>query len=246
MQIYQILNKKTGKSYVGKSKDYMHRFEKHKKAAKAKVNRRLYDSMNHHGIDSFELLLLEELCNVTRQEANIRETYWIETLGTLMPNGYNMTKGGDGGNTLEFWSEEDKHNLYKQQGDKRRGKRNKEWCDAISKGATVREATKTPEQRAQESEKISNTLKEKYKQGIITPTLPPKKFGEDHPGYIKVDTELVLDLIKSCRTQTQISEQLQVPITAIRARLKELTGKSFLEWRREYGIVGRLSKPRVD
>jgi len=119
--IYQILNKITNKSYIGKSIDYKKRFETHLKNAKNKVNRRLYDSINFHGSDNFELILLETINSKNKQEIDEREKLWICKLNTLVPNGYNMTSGGDGGNTIESWDEIKKQELYKRQA-KNRGK----------------------------------------------------------------------------------------------------------------------------
>ena len=162
MQIYQILNKITRKSYVGKSKDYQNRFLNHKKAARNKCNRRLYDSMNHHGIENFELILLEELGNVTRQEASDKETFWVTKLNTLMPNGYNMTPGGDGGNTIEFWSDADKKKLWEQQGKARTGIKKTELAKKkMSIAAGIREANKTVDEKRIIAEKISITNKER-------------------------------------------------------------------------------------
>lgn len=176
MQIYQILNKITGKSYVGKSKDYQNRFLNHKKAARNKCNRRLYDSMNHHGIENFELILLEELGNVTRQEASDKETFWVAKLNTMMPNGYNMTPGGDGGNTIEFWSDADKKKLWDQQGKSRTGiKKTESAKQNMSVAASIREAKKTTDEKSSIAEKISNTNKEK---GISPPEYTKWKKGQ--------------------------------------------------------------------
>jgi group I intron endonuclease len=243
MDIYQIRNKITNKSYVGKSANYIKRFESHKKGAIQKVNRRLYDSINHHGIDNFELILLERC---SKEESNDRERYWILTLNSITPNGYNMTKGGDGGNTLEFWLEENKKLLYQQQGNSRRYPRNAQWRASLSKAAKLRESEKTEEEKKKISNQISDTLKRRYKNGEIKAIAPPKRYGRDHPGYIDVDVDIVILRIKECKTQHQISQELLVPVTAIRARLKEKLGKTFLELRREYGIIGKLSKPRLD
>ncbi len=240
MQIYQILNKVTGKSYVGKSKDYSARFRRHQENAKRKINRRLYDSINFHGIENFELILLEDLGEVSKSFADEREKFWVENLNTLMPNGYNMTKGGDGGNTLESWTDEEKQKLWSEQGKKRTGKSRsestKKLLSEIFKGRIISE-----EQR----KKISDTLKQKYKSGEIK-AVTPINYGQDHPGFIDVNIDEVLSLIKACKTLKYISETLGVSKHAIRSRLVEQTGKNFLEWRREYGIHGKLSAPRVD
>lgn len=176
MKIYQILNKITGKSYVGKSKDHLNRFKDHKQAAADKCNRRLYDSMNHHGIENFELILLEDLGDVFRQEASDKETFWITKLNTLMPNGYNMTTGGDGGNTLDFWSEEEKRKLWSQQGKSRTGiKKSEAAKEKMAVAAGIREANKTTEEKRIIAEKISNTNKEK---GISPPDYTKWRKGQ--------------------------------------------------------------------
>lgn len=52
--------------------------------------------MRFHGVDSFNVSVIEE--NVeTQDQANTREIYWIQNLGTLAPDGgYNETIGGGG------------------------------------------------------------------------------------------------------------------------------------------------------
>jgi hypothetical protein len=117
--------------------------------------------MQHHGVEHFELILVEYLGDVSRSEANKREQFWISEYNSVIPNGYNMTRGGDGGNTLEFWSEADKRSLWSQQANKRVGqKRSEETCKRLSeiaRGRVITEETR---------KKISNTNKEK---GITPP-----------------------------------------------------------------------------
>jgi len=208
MQIYQILNKITGKSYVGKSKDYQNRFLNHKKAARDKCNRRLYDSMNHHGIENFELILLEELGNVTRQEASDKETFWVAKLNTIMPNGYNMTPGGDGGNTIEFWSDADKKTLWEQQAKTRTGsKRSDETKKKQSEIAIHREAIISPEDKAARSAKISNTNKEK---GISPPEYTKWKKGQAGTFKDKKHTIATKEKLSKVRTGKTYEEILGV------------------------------------
>lgn len=156
MQIYQIYNTVTKKSYIGKSKDYKARYKKHINNAQKKINRRLYDSINYHGIEKFDLILLEDLGKIEQSYANERERYWIEKLNTLVPNGYNMTNGGDGGNVLGCWIEKDKQKLWKQQAAKRIGSKRSEETrkkmSLIAKNRVMSQATK---------DKISKTRKEK-------------------------------------------------------------------------------------
>jgi len=132
--------------------------------------------MNHHGIENFELILLEDLGNVTRQEASDKETFWVAKLNTMIPNGYNMTPGGDGGNTIEFWSDADKKKLWEQQAKTRTGGKRTELAKKkMSIAAGIREANKTVDEKRIIAEKISNTNKEK---GISPPEHTKWKKGQ--------------------------------------------------------------------
>lgn len=238
MQIYQILNKVTGKSYIGKSRNYKKRFKAHLKHAAGKVNRRLYDSINYHGVDSFELILLEDLGECSINFSNERERYWISEIDSLMPNGYNMTTGGDGGDTLELWSEESKRLLWKEQATKRTGtKRSEESKRNMSNAAKGRVISES--QRLS----MSKTLKDRYAKGeivAVTPTL----YGSEHPLWVEMDIADILNKIQRCYTQKQIAESYNTSSATVWSRLKTETGKTFIQWRREYGIVGELSNPR--
>ena len=152
--VYKIVNSINGKLYVGKtSKTLAQRFRAHLSKVRNKVNRHLYDAMNHHGVEHFSIHLIEEVPDDLVDE---REAFWIATLGTRSPNGYNMTEGGDGGDTLKHWSEEDKQRLWKQQAQKRMGFRH----SAASKrlmGDAQRGRVRTDEQR----QHLSRVLKER-------------------------------------------------------------------------------------
>jgi len=93
MFIYKITNVITQKLYVGQTKrSIQRRFKSHISEA----NRNLYDTYLHrsirkYGKENFTIELLEE-CN----DDNIskREIFWIQTLNTKAPNGYNLHEGG--------------------------------------------------------------------------------------------------------------------------------------------------------
>ena len=108
-------------SYVGKSINFKRRYIRHLKNAENKINRYLYDAMNYYGYDSFKLILLEDLGEITKNEINEKERFWIKKLNTIIPNGYNMTEGGDGGNTIDNWPLEKKQELWKKQAESRKG-----------------------------------------------------------------------------------------------------------------------------
>ena len=97
--IYKITNRINGKVYVGQTSlpSVQDRFDMHIKKAKQRVNRYLYDAMNHYGFDNFSV---EELEHCDRDELDSREIFWISHYRSDDKNfGYNMTSGGGGGNT---------------------------------------------------------------------------------------------------------------------------------------------------
>jgi group I intron endonuclease len=96
--IYKITNLINNKVYIGKTVRKLEvRFKGHLKAAESKINRYLCDAVNHYGKENFKIELIEQ-CE--RENENEREKYWIKTLNSNNKKfGYNMTEGGDGGQT---------------------------------------------------------------------------------------------------------------------------------------------------
>lgn len=93
--IYKITNTVTGRLYVGQTEITLNkRFIQHKGKSKT-GHEYLYKSMRKHGCEVFTIELLESLNSPDVMDE--REIYWIAKLGTLIPNGYNMTLGGGGG-----------------------------------------------------------------------------------------------------------------------------------------------------
>ena len=93
--IYKIVNRINGKIYVGQSIDIIERWKQH--GYKAFNNKEkgytsaIHAAFRKYGIENFELEVLEE-CQVS--ELDERERYWIQELGCLVPNGYNILIGG--------------------------------------------------------------------------------------------------------------------------------------------------------
>jgi group I intron endonuclease len=184
--IYCIKNKINGKIYIGyTSKNMDKRFNTHIKNAKKKINRRLYDSMNYHGYDKFEITKLEECDN--HNKAKDLESKYIYVFDSNNPDkGYNMTLGGDGGNTLVSWSDDDKKLLYKNQQKKREetfieryGVTHHAKLDWIKE--KISNSNKGKILSKDHKEKISIVIKDKIKSGEIVPgtaNLRPHKKGE--------------------------------------------------------------------
>lgn len=106
-EIYKITNLTTGKIYVGQSvshilnhkryRPYGHqgRFRCHiSEAFSTKKNQSHYlnNAIRKYGVVDFVVELIE-CCELTN--ADEREIYYIKTLNSLFPNGYNLKNGGN-------------------------------------------------------------------------------------------------------------------------------------------------------
>lgn len=106
--IYLITNNITNKYYVGQtSRTVDVRWKEHNQNAygnnKFGNDTYLYRSMRLYGVESFSINVLKEIHSSSEEdlksELNRLEIEYIEYYKSLVPNGYNMTKGGD--NKLE-------------------------------------------------------------------------------------------------------------------------------------------------
>lgn len=102
--VYMYTNRIDGKRYIGKSKNIEFRKDKHIRNARNGRPSYFYNAIRKYGIDSFDFVVLEE-CQ--EKDLDKRERYFIQLYGSMMPNGYNMTPGGDGHNVFETKSEEE-------------------------------------------------------------------------------------------------------------------------------------------
>lgn len=96
--IYKATNKIDGKVYVGKTNNLPKRKREHFNDTR---NLHLFSrALRKYGNDNFDWEVLEHSLE-TLEEANERERYWIKKNRSYFrwknANGYNMTKGGDGG-----------------------------------------------------------------------------------------------------------------------------------------------------
>jgi group I intron endonuclease len=89
MKIYKTTNKINNKFYIGK--------DKYNNPKYIGSGIKLKNAIKKYGKCNFEKEILE-YCD-SSQELNEREIYWIKKLDAIKC-GYNMTDGGDGGNTL--------------------------------------------------------------------------------------------------------------------------------------------------
>lgn len=100
MYIYKITNKINNKIYIGQvyNKTIYDRFERHVKEACANSKSYIDRSINKYGAENFICELIDTAN--TLKELNQKEIYWIKYYNSTDHNiGYNLTFGGDGGNT---------------------------------------------------------------------------------------------------------------------------------------------------
>ena len=95
--IYRILNKLTKKCYIGetKSKDVIWRWNQHRQTIE--INKgcpALRDAVKKYGIDNFEFSVLIICFDDERFKYEIE---YIKKYNSVVPNGYNITNGGEGG-----------------------------------------------------------------------------------------------------------------------------------------------------
>ena len=107
--IYKITCKVTNKNYIGKSTvSIEERYRRHLSDAKH-LDTHLARAFKLYGEDAFELSLIEE-CPEDLTLLSNREIYWIDKFDSYY-NGYNETKGGDGGNTYSKKTDDEIENI---------------------------------------------------------------------------------------------------------------------------------------
>ena len=94
--IYKIENLINRKVYIGKSKDVDLRIKQHleKLILNKHKNKHLQNAWNKYSEENFKFEIIEE-CD--ENKLNEREIYWI---AIFKNNSYNLTSGGDGGDTF--------------------------------------------------------------------------------------------------------------------------------------------------
>lgn len=119
--IYKYTSKTTNKSYIGKTTklNCENRHKRHKYEIDNKTN--FGRAKIKYGFDDFELNIIED--NIPVEKLSEREIYWIEFYDTFK-NGYNSTKGGEGGNTYAKRTPEQMIETKKKISEANRGKNN--------------------------------------------------------------------------------------------------------------------------
>lgn len=96
--IYKIINNVTEEKYVGQTTNFSRRIKDHKEALRVNrhKNPKLQASWNKYGEENFSII--KEEFDLTKEELDKKEIEEIEKEDSFN-NGFNLTIGGDGGNT---------------------------------------------------------------------------------------------------------------------------------------------------
>lgn len=172
MIIYQITNTVNGHFYIGKTTKTLHvRFKRHISSAKRGSNTYLHRAMRLYGFENFNIKNIE----INPTDLNESERYYIFKLS---PH-YNMTVGGDGGDTSKspnflsaLENRKSKKGLTYEQiygEDAAKDLKKQRTASNIARG----------ERSTNTRKKISSTRKAKIKAGAITPGQPPAHSQEE-------------------------------------------------------------------
>lgn len=94
-RIYCYTNKQTNQKYVGCTCRRYQSERSGKNGYRYIASKVFYEAIQKYGWENFVYSVLEE--NLTKDESEIRERYWILQLDTIYPNGYNLQSGGVSG-----------------------------------------------------------------------------------------------------------------------------------------------------
>ena len=93
--IYKITNLINGKIYIGQTNNPKRREREHFSLTPSILednnSKILYNALLKYGPQNFSFEIIEDKC----ENYNEKEKFWIKTLNTLAPFGYNMTEGGE-------------------------------------------------------------------------------------------------------------------------------------------------------
>ena len=115
MEIYKITNKINNKIYIGKvyNRSAIERFKRHcndaKPDARSSVDRAIYK----YGKENFIVEVIDKANSL--DELDNKEKFWISKYNSIDKNiGYNLTLGGDDGNTYRFKTKEEMIQIRKK------------------------------------------------------------------------------------------------------------------------------------
>ena len=163
--IYKRENLINHKIYIGKHKYSLPQLDESYRGS----GKLLLRSLNKYGEENFTYELLEIADSL--ETLNALEQHYIKIFDCVFPNGYNISKGGDGGDTFTNLSEEEKN------------KRNEKIRNNRRKTIVIHKDT---EQKFVEPEELDRYLNEGYELGVTLENREKNRQGKlkffvEHP-----------------------------------------------------------------
>lgn len=196
--IYKITNKTNNKIYIGQTTKTRatDRFSQHRYLARHPEQESspsyLHRAMAVEGVDNFAFEVLESLPD---EQLDEREVYWIKKLNSKVPNGYNLTEGGEGSvghsrpQTLEERLKRQESNIQY-------------YMDHPEAREKISERTKALWENPEYRKKVTESNRKFYAEH------PDMFKGENNPFYGKHHTEESLEKIHAAakKRQTPIAQ----------------------------------------
>ena len=178
--IYRITNLINNKIYIGQTanKYPSKRWGCHKHEATSGNDKPLYRAMRKYGIENFEFKVM--LVNIPVDQLDFYEILWIKKRDSLIPNGYNLSKGG---------------NAFSYKGKDSISFGKIPWNKGVPRSDDCKEKIKkswTKERRKKYSEffkRENNPMYGKHPKGI-------SRYGQDNPFFRKHHSEKTKEKIK--------------------------------------------------
>jgi group I intron endonuclease len=182
MIIYKATNTVNGKCYIGKTKNSLESRIKSHKIASTKKDSLFYRAINKYGFDNFKWEVITK-CDDINELNNLEKKYISENY-----NGYNIAKGGDGGDTISNHPniETIKNNVSKFHKGKILSKEHKEKISEAHKGKTKNWAKDTAKKMSEKNKNKPSKLRgselsEEHKEKISkTNKGKSRVFSEEH------------------------------------------------------------------
>lgn len=142
-EIYKIQNNLNGKVYIGQTTlpgGGVERFKNHIWTYHSgMIKNHLYNAIRKWGEENFSIEILESGIE-SKELLDQREQWWIKKFDSTNPEkGYNLTIGGEGGNTYQFKSVQEMKGISKKISEARKGSGNWRSCTVDMKDLKTNE-----------------------------------------------------------------------------------------------------------
>ena len=209
--IYKITNLVNGKLYIGKTTENSSTYwNMHKNRAENGVNKILYAAMRKYGHENFSFEVVEEIRSNAKEELNktlnALEIHHIKNFKSKIPNGYNVTDGGEGLYGMTFSKEHrNKIRLSKLGVARPESVRQKLRKPKTEEHKQKLRGPKTEEHKAKLRKPKSEEVKQKLREVMLG-----RYDGESNPFYGRKHSEETKEWIKAINTEYQNRPEIKL------------------------------------